>query len=286
MADGRVVPTDWGPNIMLMGASGSGKTTSAKTLIKAGVEVCALFTEPRWKPLADIPCSAGFHLHYIPPSTDNLTSLVKRYRTATNMPWDALLKMTDPDKKNYTAFVEVLETIADFRCDRCDQSLGDVTEWGPERCFWLDGLSATNQMCMSMFAGGAVAKSQPQWGAAMNAQLELINTLCYQTRCWFVLVTHVERLIDEIQGGMIIQANALGRKNAPELPKNFDDVIYVERRGQEFVWSMAKGSVDTKPTYLPLQDGLRQDFEQIYTKWRDSLSAGHAPAQAGAPVTS
>jgi hypothetical protein len=256
---------------MLMGGSGTGKTTSAKTLIRSGVEVLALFTEPRWKPLSHITCSEGFHLHYIPPTTSSFDDMIQRYRTATQMPWDALTKMVDNKKRNYTAFVEVLETVHEFKCDRCEKVFGDVTELGPSFCFWHDGLSGINPMSMSMFVGGAVARSQPQWGAAMGAELDLINTLCYKTKCWFVLVTHIERLVDEIEGGMIIQANALGRKNAPELPKNFDDVILAERRGKTFVWSMVKANVDTKPTFLPLEDALPQDFSRIKSEWEKGI---------------
>jgi predicted ATPase len=40
---------------MLLGASGSGKTYSIRTLLDAGLEVFVLFTEPGMEVLADCP---------------------------------------------------------------------------------------------------------------------------------------------------------------------------------------------------------------------------------------
>ena len=47
-----------GFNVLLMGATGAGKTSSIRTLVEdCGLEVFAIFTEPGMDILADIPRS-------------------------------------------------------------------------------------------------------------------------------------------------------------------------------------------------------------------------------------
>ena len=48
-----------GPNILLIGASGVGKTTSIKTLIAKGITPFCLFTEPGFEVLGDVPSAAA-----------------------------------------------------------------------------------------------------------------------------------------------------------------------------------------------------------------------------------
>ena len=119
-------------------------------------------------------------------------------------------------------------------------------------------------------------KTLPQWGAAMDIELQLVNKCCYDTHSWFVLTAHLDRLVDELHGGFLIQVNALGRKNAPEMPKNFDDVILVKKEGDRFSWSTAATGVATKPTYLPLSDNLPPTFAPMVEAWRARGTMSHS----------
>lgn len=273
MSGSFVDPTKYGANALLLGGSGTGKTHACRTLHRAlrahdpEAQVLTLFTEPRWQPLVKLTCNDGLHIRYIPPVSSSWDAMIGRSKDLLKFPWDSVVKKSDSQKHTYDAYVKLLESCAGYKCDRCGQEFGDVTEIPPTWGFWLDSLSGINHMAMQMVVGGAVAKSQPQWGAAMDSEMQVLNTLCYEMKGWFVLVAHIERMVDEINGGMIIQANALGRKNAPELPKNFDDVIHAVRTGTQFKWSNMTANVDTKPSWLPISDNLAPDFAPMVKAW-------------------
>ncbi len=262
------MPNDRGPNILLMGESGAGKTHSIQTLIKAGINVRGIFTEPRYAPLRHISCGDGFHLATKFPTTGSWGSLAQKAENLTKYTWEQALKMPDREKKTYTGMWELIGLMHNFKCERCGEEFGDASEWSNDCALVLDSLSGLNHLAFQAVVGGATTKTLPQWGAAMDLELQLINKCCYDTKCFFVLVSHLERLVDEVHGGTLIQVSALGRKNAPEIPKNFDDVILARKNGDKFTWSTAATGVATKPTYLPLNDALAPDFEPLVQAWK------------------
>lgn len=258
-----------GANVMLMGETGSGKTTVLRTLPDAGVETFIIFTEPHGMAVvADIPCPK-LHWTYIPPTSSSWEDLLKRADTMSKMSWSALSKMTeDPDKHKYRGYWKVVDALHNFKCDRCGKEFGDVSNWGTNRAIVIDSFSGINQMAMQLITGESIARSQPQWGAAQVAEITLSNRLCYDTRAHFILITHIERLLDEISGGMTLVPLALGKKVAPELPKNFSDVIHCYRSGLDFRWSTATPNAALKGGNCPLSDKLPASFVPLIEKWK------------------
>lgn len=261
-------PSDPGPNILLMGESGAGKTYSIKTLIAAGIEVRGIFTEPRYAPLRSISCADGFHLATCFPTSGSWDALSTKAENLTTKTWEQVLKIPDKDKRDYTGMINLISLLHNFKCERCDEEFGDASTWDNSKALVIDSLSGLNHLAFQAVVGGATIKTLPQWGAAMDLELQLINKCCYDTQAWFVLVSHLERLVDEVQGGTLIQVSALGRKNAPEIPKNFDDVILAIKTGDKFTWSTASKGVATKPTYLPLSDTLPPSFATMVDAWK------------------
>jgi hypothetical protein len=260
---------DRGSKTILMGSTGTGKTHSIMTFLDAGVTPFCIFTEPRWAPLQEHISAGRIHMAYVPPISVGFDELLKKVTRAGDLSWTALAGQTsDPDKSRYArSLINLYSLLVNFT-DQEGKEWGSVSEWGPDRALVLDGLSGLNKIAMQFVCGQPVSKSQPQWGAAMEAELTLISKLCYDTSCFFVLISHLEKALDEVMGGTLIQPLALGRKVAPELPRTFDDVVLARRDNKAFYWSTNDPSVDLKFTYLPNRPDLPPSFKPLVEEWR------------------
>jgi hypothetical protein len=266
------LPSIPGVNVMLLGGTGSGKTHSIRTLVEAGLEVFIIFTEPGMEVLSDLP-SDKLHWKYIPPSTADWSDLADSANKINKMSFKSLAEMGDINKSKYTEFLTLLTTLANFTCDRTGQSYGAVDSWDQSRVLVVDSLSGLNIMAMNLVTGSKPVKSMADWGVAIDNLERLLTKLCTDTRCHFVLTTHLEREVDETTGGSSLMASTLGRKLAPRLPRFFSDVIHVKREGTKFVWSTASTGVDLKARNLPLADNLNPSFLPIIEAWKTKAQA-------------
>jgi hypothetical protein len=252
---------------MLIGGSGAGKTWSLRTMVKQGLKVFAIFTEPGFEVVGDIPCQ-DLHWHYVQPATTDWASMIDSARKINTLSFESLTKLGDINKLKHNQYIQVLETLSGFKCDRCGQSYGAVDSWAPDRVLWLDSLSGLNVMAMALQVGSKPVKSMADWGVAMDNLEWLIRNICVVTRCHFVLVAHAERETNEVAGGSQIMAATLGRKLAPKLPIYFSDVVLAQRQGDKFTWSTAAIGADLKARNLRIADGLEPDFGQIVSTWK------------------
>lgn len=260
------------PSILLAGMPGTGKTHAIRTLLDAGLEVFVLFTEPGMEVLADTDPDQ-LHWHYVPPSSGDWESMIKHAENANRLHWDVLVKTIDSKKKSYDSAVKFLRAFADFPCDRTGKTYGDVCSWGPDKGLVLDSLTGLNYSAMQLIVGQAYGVSLPQYGAAMKTQLNFVNKLTLDTNCIFVMTAHLERIIDEVNGGMTIQVNALGKKNAPEIPKNFSDVILCKRDKGKFIWATESPGADLKARNVPWAAEITPSFVPLIQTWKDRVAA-------------
>jgi len=258
-----------GVNVMLLGPTGSGKTHCIRTLLDHDdiMDVFVLFTEPGMEVIGDIPCASGLHYHYIPPANTGWAEMIDSAKKINSLSFEALAKLPGINKTKYNQFIEVLETCADFTCDRCGESFGAVDSWGSDRAFVVDSLSGLNVMAMDLVVGSKPTKSQADWGVAMDNLERLIQRLCTSTQCHFVLTAHLEPERDEVSGRVQLMASTLGRKLAPRLPRFFSDVVLCDRQGSKFVWNTAAGNVELKARNLRLSTELEPSFVQILDHW-------------------
>lgn len=255
------------PNTLLEGSVGSGKTYCLRTLVDSGIEVFVLQTEPS-EILDDLPRDKC-HLHYVPPMKADWKAMRTMAKNINTMSYESLLKMSDPNRSKHQQWIEVLNCIENFTDTRTGEQFGDVTTWDINRAFVIDSLTGLSKMAMSLVVGGRPTPAQADWGMAM-AQIEgLIDTLCTNTQCWFVLTAHLEPERDEVTGTVSMMPATLGRKLPPKLPRFFSDVIHCHRAGTEFYWSTATHNVDTKARNLPIAQKLQPDFAQILKSWMD-----------------
>ena len=255
-------------NVLLLGPPGCGKTTSFKTLLPYVPQLFILATEPGIENILGDTDPEQVHWKYIPPAAPDWDTMIRSARTINSMSIDALIKSSGAGSKaEYRQFLEVLECLSDFRCDRTGKSYGPVDQFPAEYALGVDSLSGLSIMAMDLVAGNAPIKSLPMWGVAMDNLERLITKLTCDTKCSMILTAHMDREVDELTGGTKLMASTLGRKLAPKIPRFFDEVVWCSRGdGKEFRWSTAESTVDLKTRRLPIADDLRPDFGLIFSQ--------------------
>lgn len=256
-----------GVNVMLMGSSGSGKTYAIRTLIKAGITPFCVFTEPGFETLGDLSHDE-LHWHYIAPASQPWDSMIQGARNVNMLSFESISKLVDSNRSKYNQFVDLLSSLNNYTCDRGQDTYGDVCQWGTNRAIVVDGLTGVGIMAMGLVVGSKPVRHQGDWGIAMQLVANLFQKLCTDTRCHFILISHIDRETDEVLGGSKVMAATLGRKLAPVLPRFFSDVILADRTGTKFTWSTAAVGTDLKARNLPVADNLAPDFGSIIASWK------------------
>ncbi len=258
-----------GSNTMLVGATGSGKTHAIRTLIKTGITPFIIFTEPGMRTLSDLPCS-NLHYKYIPPAQLSWNDLLDNQRKINTLSFKALTQLGDIDKKKYAQFLDVTTTMNDFVCDRCGEHFGDVATWNTDRAIIIDSLSGLNIMAMDMVVGAKPVKAMGDWGVAMDNLERFLNAMTNNTTCHFILTAHMEREFDELTGATHLMASTLGKKLAPKVPRNFDDVAMCSNKENVFTWSTSALNVDLKYRNLSAGKELPPSFVPLIESWKSA----------------
>jgi hypothetical protein len=263
-----------GPKVLLVGATGTGKTHSIRTLVDAGLEVFVVFTEPGMEVLSDIP-PEKLHWHYIPPAGPDWSSMIDSAKKINTLSLKSLAEMPDINKRQYTEFLSLLTVLSDFEDQRTGKKFGPVDSFSADsRALVIDSLSGLNIMAMNLVTGSKPVKSMADWGMAIDNLERLITKLTVDVPCTMVLTAHLEREVDEITGGVHLMASTLGRKLAPKIPRFFSDVIQCRRDGDKFVWSTAAMNVDLKARNVPLSDSLPPSFIPLLAAWKKRQESG------------
>lgn len=255
-----------GPNVLLIGASGAGKTTSIKTLIAQGITPFCLFTEPGFEVIGDIPADK-LHWQYLRPASVPWESMIDVSKKVTMLHHEAVTALKDTQKGTYTQFTQLLTALNNFKCDRDGKEYGDVCKWGTDRAIVLDSLSGVNIMVMRSVIGGKPTAHVGEWGSAMNLLEALIQKLCTDTFCSFIMMAHAERETDEVFGGAKLMAATLGKKLAPKIPRFFSEVLLAKKDGMKFTWSTVESGADLKSRFLPAGESP-PDFKGIIEGWK------------------
>lgn len=268
-----------GPNICLMGPAGSGKTFSIGTLVDSGVEVFYLDLETGLEALLgywkDRGLAVPANLRYcrLPAPTFGFTDFIANAKRLLQSPdFETLSKFKDPDKMRHDRYIQLLTILNDFPDEATGQKFGSVQQWTSERALVVDGLTGMGEAVMSIVIGGKPAISMGEWGAAQGELLKLLKQLANNCACWFVLLAHVERETDPVNGGLKIMVSTLGKALPPKIPSIFSDVILSVREGEKWSWDTASGTADLKTRNLPIKAGQSPSFAPILAKWKNRVT--------------
>lgn len=256
------------PKVLLMGPPGSGKTWSIPTLMLNGIEVFALITEPNGLPALLNACRAVnapldmLHYAYVPPMNASMDALKDVVTTINTMSYSAIADMKSGIAKNQSGgIMKVLKMMENFHCDRTNKDYGSIFSFGYNKAFILDSLSGLNMLAMQNTIGLKPTAHQGEWGVAMNLEEMLVNKLTSDLACYFVLVAHIDRAINEASLQTLITPAALGAKLGPKIGRFFSEVILCKRT--PFAWSTLETLADVKQSVLPINATLPPSFKPI-----------------------
>lgn len=261
-----------GLKVLLLGATGSGKTHSLVSLLEAGVTPFVLFTEPGMATVSKVLKEGGYSLddckwHYISPASQDFASMITMSTNLNKMSFEMIAKLQDPNKSQYLQWVEVLRTCENFTDDRTGVSYGNIGTWGTDRALCIDSLSGLNDMAMSLIVGSRPTRSMPDWMISQNNLEGFVNKLTTDTQCHFVMTGHLERETDEISGGIQLMVSTLGKKLAPKIPRYFDEVVMCKHTGDKFYWSTSENNVDLKSRVLPISSNITPSLGLAVKAW-------------------
>ncbi len=272
------------PSTLLIGPAGTGKTTSLITLLEQGLKVRLLATEPSSPGRVIMEAKKRaisieqFEWAYVSPSMPSWGSLKKSAEIINTLSLNDISKLRGGiAKPDGTQWLQLLKTIENFPSQR--GPLGDATEWTADTAFAIDGLTGISAMSRVLTVGLKPNPAPDEWGTMQGNILNLIWKLCADCKCFFILIAHVEREMNEITGTSNLTVSTLGAKLAPKLPPLFTNVVYAKRLEDQFFWSTADSNVDTKSGDLPLSKNLLPSFRPIVESYRKS-------APAAAPISS
>jgi hypothetical protein len=282
-----------GPNIILMGEGGTGKTHSVGTLVEAGIETFYFGLEPGLESLlgywTDVrpdnpkprPIPPNLHWHKLAAPKFGYDAFAQQATRVNTLALKTLAEAPDTNRFLHNLWIKVAEAMFNFPDDRTGKTFGPVDEWGPERAIVIDGMTGLCRAAMSCVVG-----SRPVWAPGDyqvgQKQVEgFLRMTCDNTRCWFVLISHVEKEIDPINGGMSLTVSAIGKALAPVVPPMFSDVVLCTREGNKWAWNTARAGVATKARNLPWADGLAPDFRAMYKTWATRAEAMETPLTEG-----
>lgn len=259
---------------LFYGEAGVGKTYAVHTLLNAGQKIRFLAAENN--AVSGIKIAMQEHHKEVTPEQFGLmiparpkktmADLVKAQNTFVQLPLEGQFKSADPNRKNYTRYLEVLKSIVEFVDTESGTKYGCADDWGDDTTLVVDSLTIICEAIMSATVGGKLAISQPEWGVMQKTLVEFMRSLTEDLKCNLVILGHPTKEIDPIAGTQRIYPANLGQALNNLLPTFFTDVVYVERKKKEFTWATIHPLAVTRQTFLPLTEKMPQDFAQFYKK--------------------
>jgi len=262
--------------ILLVGATGRGKSDALISFAEAGIETFIISTEAtgietliksarRRKVDMDL-----IHWRHVKPTNMDVSSMIRSADQLNRKSVSDMQKQDSPallEKAKYRTFLDLLNSIQNFKCQRTGKSYGDVTEWDDTRAFCIDSLTGINLMMTQLQVGNRGTLTLPDYNVCQLTLENLIVTLC-SINSFFALTAHIEREKDELTGKVNIMASTVGKKLAPKVPIHFSEVVRAHREGKKFFWSTEDEEMELKARSLPWSGEITPSFVQIVESYR------------------
>lgn len=267
-----------GPNVLLNGEAGTGKTYALGTLVDwcqaNGKEAFYLDIEGSletllgyWadRKLSIPPCLRWCQIKVAPVT---LAQMMKGAKDAGDLSYELITKSIDPNRGQNNAFLAILNSMADFKDDRTGKPFGSVEKFGVDRVFMLDSFTELSNAAAKMVIGSKPTMAPPEYGMAQNHLMNFLRLCCHGMSCTFVMTSHPVRDKDEMSGMVKTTIKTVGTAIQPEIPPLFSDVIFSVREAEKFYWDTAAYGVVTKTRSLGYKSKITPDFKLIMDTWK------------------
>ena len=272
----------FGPKVLLMGGSGTGKTYALGTLVDWAAanksEVFILFAENGLDTLLgywrdkNLPIPECLHWHEQITRPLNVAALMKMAENVGRLSYENITRLSDPERAQNNAYLAILQSFADFPDDRTGKKFGCPNDWSTNRVFVIDTLSELATAAMKMQIGNKPTASQPDYGVAQNSLINFLRLCTQGCTCPFVLTGHVEREMDLITQSSRIFIKSIGKALAAEIPPLFSDVVLTVREGTNFYWDTAAMGVDLKTRTLGYRTKIEPSFKLLMDTWQKRVA--------------
>lgn len=257
------------PKVLLMGDSGTGKSTSLQSLVDLGITPFVVATEQNFMQVNKEFLGKTMHYKYIAgEQTSTVEGVIQMLTKINNLSYELLCKTFDPTKSAHNKLIEIPMTFNKFVCDCCGKDWGMVTKWNTDRAWVLDSFSGASEMAFSLVIGNKPVRDRPDYQVAQNA-LRSILSIAYNLRCMFVLITHLDKEPDPTTGAYILTVKTVGQKLGPDLPRSFSDCIRARRDGSKIVWDTADNQTTVVGRHVPMANNLAPDFKLLVSNWKN-----------------
>lgn len=257
-----------GPKVILMGASGSWKSSALQSLPALGITPYVVATEQNF--IQVNKKFLGSKMHYIympaqPPQAPN--QVVDMLKKINDLSYENLTKVVDPFKRGNNRLVDLGSTLNVFKCDCCQKIWGSPTTWNTDRAYVIDSMSGLSDMAFALVVGNKPVRAPPDYGVAQNA-IRMILNIAVNMKTHFILISHIEKEQDKNSGAYVLTIKSVGEKLGPDLPRSFSDVILAKKDGAgKVVWDTADAFATVVGRHLPAATGLEPNFSQLMKTW-------------------
>jgi hypothetical protein len=276
-----------GPNILLNGEAGTGKTFALGTLadwcernnrkmfyldIEGSLETLLGYWRdvgvPPFNRKEAAPVPASLHWHQMRTVPVSLAQMLKGAKDTGEMSYELLTKMQDNARGGQNnSFWKILTAMSDFPDDRTSKRFGPVDQFGVDKVFVLDSFTELSNSAAKMVIGAKPTMAPPDYGVAQNHLMNFLRLITHGTAATFVMTAHPVRDKDELTGGVRTTITTVGTAIQPQIPPLFSDMIYTVREADRFYWDTAAYGVVTKTRSLGYKSKITPDFGQIMDLW-------------------
>lgn len=270
-----------GPNVLLLGESGTGKTYCLGTLVDwasaHGKEVFYLGIENSLETLLGYWRDRGLevpeclHWHQVFNQPLSLKSLTGQADAIGKYSLELLAKMSDASRagqnNDANAFWKILTACADFPDDRTGRKFGPVDHFDGSKIFIADSFTELGEAAKRMTIGNKPTMSPADYGVTQQPLMGFLRLCTQGIPCTFVMTAHPAKDKDEISGAIKTTVKTVGTAIQAEIPPLFSDMIWTVREGAEFTWDTAAYGVVTKTRSLGYRSKIKPDFAQIMDLW-------------------